>query len=241
MLGILFLVSSAKGHALCFSYPFPPQSDVWGFQPDFMASLLSPKASLCDQSLILTIDGRNYIGRAATLQSALHFTNLCQSENALSMLNIVLVTRKIKPFYSKLLSQVSSILVYEQVRRNFVKQQVDLISNVRETHDTDLNKKILNVSSLARALANIYHYLCNPTANLLQNKFDALSLDNIFDMCMLLKNIHPPNALDEAVSRMRPYQALLLLADEQDILNSLPLGASPLIIELVKKADPLKW
>jgi len=239
MLGILFVVSSAKGHSVSFSYPYPPQSKVWGFNQDFMASLLSPKSSLCDQPLILTIDGNNFIGRAATFQSPLYFTNICQPENTLSMFNVVLVTRKIKPFYSELLAQVAEVLVYEQIGRNFIKNQVDLIANVRENNSTDLIKKILEVSSLARALANIYHQL--NTNAIPQQKFEALSQDNIFDPCVLLKNIHPPTTLEDVKTTIRPYQTLLLLDNKSDILDSLPLGASPLIIELIKKVNPLKW
>jgi hypothetical protein len=239
MLGILFVVSSAKGHSVSFSYPFPPQSKVWGFNQDLMASLFSPKSSLCDQPLILTIDGKNFIGRAATFQSPLYFTNMCQPENKLSMFNVVLVTRKIKPFYLELLAQVADVLVYEQIGRNFIKNQVDIIANVRENNTMDLNKKILQVSSLARALANIYHQL-NTNSNS-QQKLDALSPDSIFDPCILLKNVHPPNILEEVKTTIRPYQTLLLLDNKEDILDSLPIGASPLIIELIKKANPLKW
>lgn len=239
MLGILFLVSSAKGHSICFSYPFPPQAKIWGFNQDFMASLLSPKTSICDQPLILTIDGKNFIGRAATFQSPLYFTNMCQPENSLSMFNVVIVTRKIKPFYSELLAQVANVLVYEQVRRNFIKNQVDLIAKVREESNADTSKKILQVSSLARALANVYHHLNGNESH--QPKFEAVSSDNIFDPCLLLKNFHPPNVLEDVKTNIRPYQTLLFLHDTNVILDSLPLGASPLIIELVKKANPLKW
>jgi len=38
----------------------------------------------------------------------------------------------------------------------------------------------------------------------------------------------------------RPYHTVLLLEDEQSLLSSLPIDASPSLIRLVKVANPLK-
>ena len=49
-----------------------------------------------------------------------------------------------------------------------------------------------------------------------------------------------PQNIDSCLQALRPYHAILLLVDAQELLDSLPPDASPAFIRIVRVANPIK-
>lgn len=100
---------------------------------------------------------------------------------------------------------------------------------------------ILEASSLARSLAHVYHALLNQAP-------PHLVINDSVNVSLLIPSLpgarHSGNSFiadSEPTQSLRPYQTLLLLSDTDEILSTLPTGSSPLLIELIQKANPLQW
>ena len=66
LLKIILVSFSSRGHQLVCSYP-SDDSKTLGFDSSFLADILSPKTSLCDQKFHLKVHGIDFLGHPTLL------------------------------------------------------------------------------------------------------------------------------------------------------------------------------
>ena len=107
---------------------------------------------------------------------------------------------------------------------------------------------ILYRSSLARDLATIYD-------SLISNRIAHVVINNSVDLSLQIPPLLPSlddneeNLLsdeqilsnDTSFPTLRPYHALLLLEDPEEILKSFPKDPSPTLVELIQVVTPMQW
>ncbi|TPX58143.1 hypothetical protein SpCBS45565_g08071 [Spizellomyces sp. 'palustris'] len=113
---------------------------------------------------------------------------------------------------------------------------------------SDVMDQILAESTLARCLAHIYNSITNDSvAHVVVNSSVDLSLhipDRVSRPLALTEATTPARPKDAFGSEdsgcpiLRPYHALLLLYDPEEILKALPLDPSPLLVELIQIVTP---
>ncbi|KAI8925788.1 nitrogen permease regulator of amino acid transport activity 3-domain-containing protein [Entophlyctis helioformis] len=120
-----------------------------------------------------------------------------------------------------------------------------------------LQSRLLQASSLARCLARIYHTVLGQTS-------PHFEINDSVSLALRISDLEPEFApslcVPETLSTgpdplqmqptssinpegqpypiLRPYQALLLLSDPEEILKTLPVDASPLLVELIQVVTP---
>ncbi|KAJ1334556.1 hypothetical protein BSLG_007711 [Batrachochytrium salamandrivorans] len=174
---------------------------------------------------------------------------------------------EIRNIYHQVITKVTTALKYEQLRRGYIRLETELILAIKERHQVsaaggaedmlNLQTQILNASSLARCLAHIYHavqghlpsfFEVNGSVSLALHTngiHGDISNGSFFPNmhASIVQNTDPtiPFAIPEHGHKypiLRPYQALLLLSDAEEILKSLPADASPLLVELIQIVTP---
>ncbi|KAJ3300685.1 Nitrogen permease regulator 3 [Borealophlyctis nickersoniae] len=158
--------------------------------------------------------------------------------------------KQVEAMYNHVLVKVTAGLKYEQLRRGYVRREAELIMSIKDDAQSkssarirmaDVMERTLAESSLARVLAHIYHSI---TTNLMAHVVIDSSLDLSLQIpaSVTRQSIYPEAASieDEEVDNptLRPYHALLLLYDPEEILKSLPLDPSPLLVELIQIVTP---
>ncbi|ORY25303.1 UPF0171-domain-containing protein [Neocallimastix californiae] len=157
---------------------------------------------------------------------------------------------EIEKLYKNVILKLSHGLQHEQRYRSYVMQQTDLILSIKDESYDDSNQlmeSILYQSSLARDLATIYDALTN-------NKIAHIIINNSVDLSLQI----PPSLPspddngeiiltdeqmlnnDDSFPTLRPYHALLLLEDPEEILKSFPRDPSPTLVELIQVVTPMQ-
>ncbi|TPX45452.1 hypothetical protein SeMB42_g03997 [Synchytrium endobioticum] len=201
---------------------------ILGFEVEFLSSVLSPKASLCDAKLEITIDNVTFVAQSSTLTSrpplpasnettpqVLSTADInAQSDEMpspsdddssmpdirLTMFTLVFAMEATDTSSFRgdveaacsVISQLATALQEEQLKNGYVRNQMEIILSIRDACAQEDVAQLLEKSSLARALADVYTSYTSAPAS------DA-----------------PPQGL-------RPYHALLLLHDPEEILNTPP-------------------
>ncbi|TPX31289.1 hypothetical protein SmJEL517_g05325 [Synchytrium microbalum] len=195
---------------------------ILGFDVDFLSSVLSPKASLCDAKLEISVDMVTFVAQSTLLTSGgvshESSSNINQddvsaasvsdgeaspNETRLTMFTLAFAMEADDPMSfgrqvaaaHRVISKVAMALKEEQLKNDYVLHEMEIILGIRETFDDNPEeqvKEMIKKSSLAKALADVYTSYTSS---------DASS--------------YPPQGL-------RPYHALLLLHDPEEILADLP-------------------
>ncbi|KAI8907176.1 nitrogen permease regulator of amino acid transport activity 3-domain-containing protein [Gorgonomyces haynaldii] len=236
MLAVLLSSFSPRGHQLVFVWP---NTDFVDLDWNIISDILSPKISMCDQRFELLVDGTIFLGHPTSLHqdrvgTGLKFSRHCQdkkmqiSPSQLTMFNLVVAldTHQVEKelldvIYRELILKATAALKYEQLRRGYVKKEIDLILGLREQGNT--TSQILNQSSLARTLQSIYEAF-------LQDKIITINQS-------ISLSLHSHRPITE-MPVMRPYLALLLLSDPEEIIAQLLPNASPLLLEMIQIVTP---
>ncbi|ORX55436.1 UPF0171-domain-containing protein [Piromyces finnis] len=157
---------------------------------------------------------------------------------------------EIEKLYKNVILKLSHGLQHEQRYRSYVMQQIDLILSLKDESYEDSSQLmdcILHQSSLAHDLATVYDALIsNKIAHIVINNSVDLSLqippslpsfeDNdeiILSEEQILNN-------DASFPTLRPYHALLLLEDPEEIFKSFPKDPSPTLVELIQVVTPMQ-
>ncbi|KAK5667375.1 Nitrogen permease regulator 3 [Batrachochytrium dendrobatidis] len=177
-------------------------------------------------------------------------------------------SKEVKNIYDHVVVKVTTALKYEQLRRGYIRTETELILAINDRYQVqnggagdplELQSQILKSSSLARCLAHIYHAVHGQLPSFLevngsvslalrmcgiietQNTYPGSSSSTIDSYYASNSTISIPLEISSAYFNhptLRPYQALLLLSDAEEILNTLPVDASPLLVELIQIVTP---
>ncbi|KAJ5071278.1 hypothetical protein M0811_10340 [Anaeramoeba ignava] len=136
--------------------------------------------------------------------------------------------------------QVSNAFHYLEKHSKYISTQVETIFEIIDTHkkstqledEISLIKVILEKSSLARELRQIYHDL---TGSLRQTT--EVIINNWLRLSLSLRN---PNMELFPGFHFTAFKTLLLLDTKSKLRRDLPHGSSPLLLRLINNLDPTK-
>lgn len=130
-------------------------------------------------------------------------------------------------------------------------RDLDNLNNNKELYSENTNEsvygEILRRSSLARDLKRVYLSLC--TTGIVELKINgwvsvSFCLPQKVHRLKLITHQAMPAISDRDIKRclsyLRPYHGFLMLQDPKELLDSLPIDASPAFIQLIKVANPEK-
>ena len=171
-------------------------------------------------------------------------------------------SQEVELLYTHVISKMAAALKYEQLKRGYIRKETDLIMSIKDSFyqgmcsllsghliclakPTEVLANILKNSGLARSLVTLYHEI--------RSKFTShIVLNHSMDISMRLPPSHArpepiydePTEIQDATLNenvypdIRPYHAILLLSDPEEILKSLPVDCSPLLSQLVQIVTP---
>ncbi|KAI8807626.1 nitrogen permease regulator of amino acid transport activity 3-domain-containing protein [Cladochytrium replicatum] len=169
----------------------------------------------------------------------------------------------LKVIYRTVIARVTAALKFEQGMRAYVREESELILGIKEEalnpeEPFDVTGRILECSSLARLMTDLYN-------SIHARQITHLLINNSISMSLNLTDLTETSALDQqsdydpqhpqlppylqtdpaqqevvrkAYPAMRPYHALLLLYDGEEILRTLTQDPSPLLVELIQIVSP---
>ncbi|CAG8499893.1 8064_t:CDS:2, partial [Paraglomus occultum] len=153
------------------------------------------------------------------------------------------LTQHVDKMFKHVIAKITAALYYEQDRCDYVRQQADLIMQLKDAARLDksadeLMQITLKKSTLARTIADVYDAISmDSTAHALVNDY--------IDITLQIPSFSP----DQDDSRqdlydytqfpvITPHKTLLLLEDPQDILKAMPLDANPTLVQLIQVITP---
>ncbi|KAI8918524.1 nitrogen permease regulator of amino acid transport activity 3-domain-containing protein [Powellomyces hirtus] len=186
------------------------------------------------------------------------------SAHQLTMFNLVFAMqpndgqREVDDMYIHIISKITAALKYEQLKRGYIRREAELILSIKDeaqcktserVHLNDIMDRILTGSTLAKCLADIYNSITNQSgAHVVVNASVDLSLHiperGTKPLSLSSRPLSASGTLDQSVTNsrdhpiLRPYHALLLLHDPEEVLKSLPLDTLPLLVELIQIVTP---
>jgi nitrogen permease regulator 3-like protein len=162
------------------------------------------------------------------------------------MFNLVLAIDANSPLeidliHEQIILKITAALKYEQLRRGYVRKEIELILGLREEAiqtfqaPAETSKHIIKSSSLARSLVDIYQNITLGRISPIEiNQSVCLSLQIDFTQLELQLG----TSTDPKFPVLRPYHAILLLHDPEEIISNMPADASSLLRELIQVVTP---
>ncbi|KAI8818606.1 nitrogen permease regulator of amino acid transport activity 3-domain-containing protein [Fimicolochytrium jonesii] len=192
---------------------------------------------------------------------AISSAGLSASAPQLSMFNLVFAMQTsgeqmaVDEMYTHVISKVTAALKYEQLKRGYIRKETELILSIKDdaqnktsdrVHLSDIIDRILSECSLARCLADIYDSIVRDSAAhvVINSSVDlSLHLPKHTKPCMLApQRLESRVGLEDEGSSgypvLRPYHAILLLYDPEEVLQALPVDPLPLLAELIQVVTP---
>ena len=125
-------------------------------------------------------------------------------------------------------------------------KEIELILGLKETVVDITSTELTKHSSLAQSLVTIYDAASNQeTCPIKINGSISLFLQTNFKilehLTMATPSANQTSTHHKNLPTMRPYNALLLLQDPEEIIANFPLDVSPLLLELVQIVTPTQW
>uniref|UniRef100_A0A8C5Q7T6 GATOR complex protein NPRL3 n=1 Tax=Leptobrachium leishanense TaxID=445787 RepID=A0A8C5Q7T6_9ANUR len=227
------------------------------FSDVILATILATKSDMCSKKFELKIDNVRFVGHPTLLQHA-----VCQVSKTdpspkremptMILFNVVFALKanadpSIISCLHNLSRRIAIVLQHEERRCQYLTREAKLIlaiqdevSAMSESPQSPFHH-ILPKCKLARDLKEVYDSLC--TTGLVR-----LHINNWLEVSFCLPHkIHcvgtdfiPPDAIETSLKCIRPYHALLLLEDEKNLLNDLPLDCSPALVRIIKSSSAVK-
>ncbi|KAG8558496.1 hypothetical protein GDO81_017023 [Engystomops pustulosus] len=240
--------------------PLTDEQLVAGFSDVILATILATKSDMCGKKFELKIDNVRFVGHPTLLQHA-----LCQVSKTdpspkretptMILFNVVFALRaNVDPSVINCLHNLSRriaiVLQHEERRCQYLTREAKLIlaiqdevSAMSETEEGPQSPfhHILPKCKLARDLKEAYDSLCTTgVVRLHINNWLEVSFCLPHKIHCVGANFIPPEAIERSLKSIRPYHALLLLKDEKNLLNELPLDCSPALVRIIKSASAVK-
>ena len=260
--GVFLVTDSSPGGQLVFSVPELKDDTFHGFGSSSLADLLTPKGQICDSKFHLRVGAMNFLGHPTMLnvdrprtgliysrrvQKAIMHSHLPQLTT--TMFHLVFAMSKCEKdeldlVYEHCLVRLTQGFKFEQLRRGYIKRESELIMDLREKEKqsesgVNLFQTLVNKSSLARTLLCIYKAMKGeiPPHIVINNSVRLSIQPNL----KTIRSIALPVTIGsntDGITALRPYKTLLLLYEPVDILERLPVGSSPSLIQLIQNVNP---
>eukprot|EP00124_Ichthyophonus_hoferi_P005354 Ihof_evm2s755 gene=Ihof_evmTU2s755 len=147
---------------------------LFGYTSEFLASVLTPEALLCDQPFQLTVDDLTFLGYPTLLARHPTTRSSTDEDQTIQLFHLVFVIQNVPhddgviPAYHRLIQQITAGLTHEELRYGFLGEQVNMILSWRDGYIHDPGSKetlttcILGKSLLAQHMKEIYDALTVP-------------------------------------------------------------------------------
>jgi hypothetical protein len=259
ILGVLFVNYSARGHQLVFSYPeINKEGKFLGFEPEFLADILSPKSQLCDKRFHLRVEKIDFLGHPTLLNVDRPSQGLIYSRKIqkmrlekesqlvqLTMFHIVFVLgncnqNEIDLIYEHCLLKITSAFKFEQLKRGYIKSETQKIISIREDYPKEQqNEEIMKQSSLAQTLTLVYNSMRGKIGTQITiNKSVRVSIQPNLEHLKALSRPIVSGFFKSKYPTMRPYYSLLFSADPKELISTLPKDSSPFLRLMIESLTP---
>uniref|UniRef100_A0A3Q1C079 GATOR complex protein NPRL3 n=1 Tax=Amphiprion ocellaris TaxID=80972 RepID=A0A3Q1C079_AMPOC len=261
-ISVILVSSGSRGNKLLFRYPFQrvaecPSSlsakqrspyalhttgdgldDQDGdsrFSDIILATILATKSDMCGKKFELKIDNVRFVGHPTLLQHP----PIIQANADPSVISCM----------HNLSRRIAIALQHEERRCQYLTREAKLMLAVQDEITTMTEnespqspfRQILPKCKLARDLKEAYDSLCTTgVVRLHINNWLEVSFCLPHKIHRIGGNYIPPEALERSLKAIRPYHALLLLENEKELLNQLPLDCSPAMVRLIKTCSAVK-
>ncbi|XP_066432224.1 GATOR1 complex protein NPRL3 isoform X4 [Eleutherodactylus coqui] len=230
------------------------------FSDVILATILATKSDMCGKKFELKIDNVRFVGHPTLLQHA-----LCQVSKTdpspkremptMILFNVVFALRanadpSVINCLHNLSRRIAIVLQHEERRCQYLTREAKLILAIQDEvsamSETDEGPQspfhhILPKCKLARDLKEAYDSLCTTgVVRLHINNWLEVSFCLPHKIHCVGANFIPPEAIERSLKSIRPYHALLLLKDEKNLLNELPVDCSPALVRIIKSASAVK-
>ncbi|NP_001083270.1 NPR3-like, GATOR1 complex subunit L homeolog isoform X1 [Xenopus laevis] len=238
--------------------PLTDEQLVEGFSDVILATILATKSDMCGKKFELKIDNVRFVGHPTLLQHAqVSKTDPSPKREAPTMIlfNVVFALRanadpSVINCLHNLSRRIAIVLQHEERRCQYLTREAKLILAIQDevTAMSETNggpqspfHHILPKCKLARDLKEAYDSLCTTgVVRLHINNWLEVSFCLPHKIHCVGSNFIPPDAIEKSLKSIRPYHALLLLKDEKNLLNDLPLDCSPALVRIIKSASAVK-
>ncbi|CUM64487.1 uncharacterized protein PRCAT00002092001 [Priceomyces carsonii] len=148
------------------------RSHIFGIEADYLYEMLCPPKQMCNSRFEVTIDDKVFLGFPVhTLDDGSWRPSSKRKGEAkkspFNMFHLVFImnppiieeTYRVDEMFHFVISRLSLVLRYEQLKHDYVSDQVKLILNLKEQYkaDGDLLPKLLEESSLCKAIYDCYN------------------------------------------------------------------------------------
>lgn len=241
----------------------PPTKDhqisnaIHEFSDQVLTDLFAVKPVLCQQKFEVKINNIRFVGHPINLSDlGSNLSSRLQERVPTDLVTVNIVfalranaTHDIVNSYHECSQRISVALKFEEGRKGYLTSEAKsmLAFLDEETGSTDFDQ-ILQKSLLAATLKKIYddliafgstHFTINHWMSIsfcLPQKVHLMSLQNSHCHCPPIG----PDRIRRCLEHLRPYHALLLLVDHENLLESLPLDASAAFLRVIRWISPLK-
>ncbi|XP_071108105.1 GATOR1 complex protein NPRL3-like [Haliotis cracherodii] len=225
------------------------------FSDKILANLLAVKSSLCKKKFNVKIDEIRFIGFPMKMyhvdskpSSAGH---MIITVNVVFALNAKTCTSAVDSYHD-LAKQLSVTVCHEERRCQYLSTQAKIMMAVHDEvaalPEDSLEppfKLILQRSQLARELKSVFDSLVSTgVVQMHINRWIQINFclpHKIHVITVANKVMHiEPDVIQKCLTSLRQYHGILLLVEEQELLDSLPMDCTPTLVRLVQIASPLK-
>lgn len=227
-----------------------PDGMLNGLNDEVLSTLFAVKSELCNRKFELKINDVRFVGhpQLMPIKSSKYMINIVFALLASASYSIV------KSYY-ELSKRLGSAMVFEEKRCEYLTKQMTLMLKVhdevssaqetaeKQTKDMCAFTRILEESTLAQCLKNVYQELC--TSGLLN-----ITINQSLTLCFCLpQKAHQshkkdakvdPEAIDRCLNALKPYHGMLLLVDPIDLLDCVPPSGVRILLQLIEAYNPLK-
>ncbi|XP_077865259.1 GATOR1 complex protein NPRL3-like [Saccoglossus kowalevskii] len=219
------------------------QGQLAGYSDEILAHILATKTELCGRKFELKVDDIRFVCHPTIIQDV-NSKLKKRSKEAPTMIlfNVVFalqgdVFQSVVHCYHDLSKRLSIALKHEERRCGFLSSQAQIMLSV---HD--------EVAALPEDCLDSPFRLMLPKSKLCRDLKDAYENNNWIQVSFCLPHkVHnveqmriDPDVIEKSLAAIRPYHAMLLLEEENELLEFLPLDCSPSLIRLIKLTTPLK-
>jgi len=226
---------------------------VIGITDNSFSNLFAVNIKLCGQKFELKVNDVRFVGHPMFL------TRDGDNVKELLIFNVVFALKAnashhIVDCYHELSQKIATGLHFEENRCGYLSAETKLmiathdeVSAMPEDSAESPYKLILGKSRLAKDLKRVYEHLStNGLVHIRLNRWIEISFclpQKVHQLVLKTESSFPtisPHNIHKCLEALRPYHAILLLVDVQQLIDSLPQDSSPAFIRIVRLANPIK-
>jgi len=230
------------------------------FPSKVLSNMFAVHAKLCDRKFELKINDVRFVGHPISLKvkpgEARNFARDIKSN--ITMFQVVFALKAVAEYstveiFHDLSQQIGVAIKYEERRCGYLTQEANIlwqlqeeVANLPAEAQVDISPFAMALqggpkSQLARSLKIIFEDISH-------NGYCYERIHNYIEIsfCMpqkVYKRLNPcldvePESIWNCLEALRPYHGILLLYEERELLDKLPLDASPTLKKMLSHASP---